>query len=85
MTEGFIMFCLMTTACVLGITFCGFVENKKTQMFVRGLLMFLTLLIIEIPLISYLKATGVEIADEFHIMIWSIFAFISLLATMSWR
>lgn len=60
-------------------------ENKHAQMFMRGLVMFLTMVMIQIPFLLYLRETGVDVPAFVNAIIWSIFAGIALIATVSWR
>ena len=60
-------------------------ENKNAQTFIRGVIMFLSLVIIEIPLLLYLRQTGVDIPGAAHVFVWSVFAAVSMMAAISWR
>lgn len=60
-------------------------ENKKAQTFLRGVCMFLAMIVVELPLLLYLRQTGVEIPGTIHAIIWSFFAVLSTMATVTWR
>lgn len=60
-------------------------ENKHAQRFIRGLTMFLTMVMIYIPFLLYLRETGVNVPAFVNVIVWSIFACIALIATVSWR
>ena len=59
--------------------------QKNIQAFIRGAILFVSMLLLEYPFVWYLQKTGVELTPGVQTWILTGFAFIALLATAAWR